>query len=131
MTTIGKTSAATHGTTMSEQSTSGLDPATATRAALSEWRERITETLAKADLFWVEDVWQKPIPAEVERITDAVMTVVTPLLARVAELEAQRAAVLALCDQAERHAGTARFGYLNEDDVRAALTAASDTGGTR
>jgi len=43
------------------------------------------------------------------------------LLTEVERLQAQHAAALALCDQAERHAGTARFGYLNEDDVRRAL----------
>jgi len=99
---------------MNEQDTVGLDPATATRAALGEEIHRLQR---ERDEFAAACLIHYERGVEVR--------------ARVAELEAQRAAALALCDEAERHAGTARFGYLNEDDVRAALTAAGDTGGTR
>jgi len=147
------------GTTMGEQDTAGLDPTTATRAAISE-EAAIRERAKKATCgpwFVVGPPWNSYDPfivagdpdphvgalvadlaenaAEDDRDTgqkfaDAEFIAharedVPWLLARVAELEAQRAAALALCDEAERHAGTARFGYLNEDDIRAALTTAA------
>jgi len=184
---------------MSEQDTAGLDPATATRAAL----ERVTAYMRMAPVFYGTDdggpsaalldqiitaggtyplayadvrvllARVTDLEGENERLRDGLPAFVCPACgsetrarltdaaqleevarlrllyveradavqfvqrqrekaeARVAELEAQRAAVLVLCDEAERHAGTARFGYLNEDDIRAALTAAGDTGGTR